>query len=151
MDIDVPELIDAAVVRLRQEEGLADAGVVDGPELTGADHDDWVLVGFDGDQEGEFLAATSEEDWAGQLGTSREKTIQLTLGLLSRRGDGDVKAARDRVYAMRRVIGDVLAADPTLGLPGAVQCAIRASSLRQPQTDAGVQARLALTLVCRTT
>ncbi|MGW6295168.1 hypothetical protein [Streptomyces sp. NPDC055058] len=148
MDIDVPELIDAAVTRFRQEEGLADAGIADGPELTGEDRDDWVLVGFDGDQEGEFLAATSEEDWAG-LGTSREKTIQLTVGLLARRGDGDVKAARKRVYEMRRVIARVLALEPDLGLPGA-ECVIRATSFHQPQTDAGVQARLALTLVCRT-
>ncbi|WND33954.1 hypothetical protein RI578_06455 [Streptomyces sp. BB1-1-1] len=147
-DIDVPELIDAVVGRLRTEDELSDAGITDGPELTGAGGDDWVLVGFDGDQDGEFLAATTEESWAG-LDSSRRRSIQLTVALLTRRGDGDVQAARARVYEMARVVRRVLRDDPSVGLPGA-QCAIGATALHQPQNDSGLQTRLLLTLVCQT-
>jgi hypothetical protein len=148
-DIDVPDLIDALVGRFSTEDGLSGAGVTDGPEITGEDRNEWVLVGFDGDQQGDFQAATTEEDWAG-LGSSRQQMIRLTVGLLARRGDGRVKPARDRVYEMKRVIQGVLRADPSMGLPG-VQCAIGATALHQPQiSDTGVQARLMLTLVCRT-
>ncbi|MEU3899739.1 hypothetical protein [Streptomyces sp. NPDC045251] len=148
MDIDVPELIDALVGRFKTEDGLSDAGVTDGPELSASGRDDWVLVGYDGDQDGEYLAAVTEEAWAA-LDPSRQRTLQITVTLLARSGDGDVRAARARVYAMKRVIQDVLYADPSVNLPGA-QCAIGATSLHQPQTDVGVQARLVLTLVCRT-
>ncbi|MFD4258237.1 hypothetical protein ACFWR9_11550 [Streptomyces sp. NPDC058534] len=147
-DIDLPELIDAVVARLGTEDGLADAGVTDGPQLTGSDRNDWVLVGFDGDQDGEFLAGTTEEDWAA-LDPSRARNIRLTVALLARRGDGDVAAARARVYEMARVIRYVLHGDPSIGLPGAL-CAIGATALHQPQTTSGVQVRLLLTLVCRT-
>lgn len=148
MDIDVPDLIDALVGRFKTEDGLSDAGVADGPELSGSGRDDWVLVGYDGDQDGEALAAVTEESWAA-MDPSRRRTVQLTVTLLARRGDGDVRAARARVYALKRVIEDVLYADPSVGLPGA-ECAIGATALHQPQTDVGVQARLALTLICRT-
>lgn len=146
---DVPDVIDALVPRLRTEDGLTGVGVTDGPEITSEDRNDWVLVGFDGDPEGEFRAATTEEAWAG-LGSSRESLIRLTVTLLARRGDADVRAARLRVYEMAGVVRGMLRADPSLGLPG-VQCAIGSTSFHQPQTaDSGIQARLVLTLVCRT-
>ncbi|MEU7400712.1 hypothetical protein [Streptomyces sp. NPDC044948] len=148
MNIDLPELIAALVGRLRTEEGLADAGVTDGPQLTGSDSADWVLVGFDGDQDGEYLAGTTEEDWSA-MDPGRQRAIQLNVALLARRGDGDVAAARTRVYEMARVIRSVLYADPGIGLDGAL-CAIGSTTLHQPQSTSGVQVRLLLTLVCRT-
>lgn len=144
----MPELIDALVARFQTEEGLADVGVTDGPELTEANRDDWILVGFDGDPNGEGQAAFVEEEWA-SLGASREETIQLTVALLARRGDTDVRLARARVYELGAVVRGVMRADPTVGLPS-VQCAVGATALHQAQTDQGVQARLVLTLVCRT-
>lgn len=144
----VPDLIDALVGRFSTDPGLTEVGVADGPELTEKDLDDWVLVGFNGDPSGDGQAASTEEDWAG-LGTSREEIIQLMVALLARRGDTDVKAARARVYELRAIVDDVLRVDPTVGLPG-LQCAIGGTALHQDQTDVGMQARLVLTLVCRT-
>ncbi|MCP3820066.1 hypothetical protein NLX86_18795 [Streptomyces sp. A3M-1-3] len=144
----VPDLIDALVARFRTEEGLAAARVTDGPEVTAQDADDWVLVGYDGDPGGEFQAAVTEEEWAG-LGASREETVQLPVTLLARRGDTDVKAARARVYELGAAVKAVLRADPAVGLPG-VQFAVGATALFQAQTDQGIQARLVLTLACRT-
>lgn len=144
----VPELIDALVGRFGTDPALTEAGVADGPELTEADRDDWILVGFDGDPNGDGQAAVTEEDWAG-LGVSREEDIRLPVTLLARRGDTDVKAARARVYELQVAVGGVLHADPTAGLPG-LQCSIGGTALYQEQTEAGMQARLVLTLVCRT-
>ncbi|MFG2328250.1 hypothetical protein ACGFMM_01355 [Streptomyces sp. NPDC048604] len=144
----VPELIDALVARLRTGEGLSGVGVTDGPEITQEDLDDWVLVGYDGDPGGGFLAAAAEEEWAG-LGVSREETIQLPITLLARRGDTDVRAARVRVYELGDVVRTILRADPTIGLPG-VQSAVGSTGLFQTQTDQGIQTRLVLTLACRT-
>lgn len=144
----VPDLIDALVARLRTDEALAGVGVTDGPEVTEADLDDWVLVGYDGDPSGMFLAATTEEEWAG-LGASREEAIQLPVTLLVRRGDTDVRAARNRVYALGDTVQAILHADPTIGLSG-VQSAIGSTGLFQTQSDQGIQTRLVLTLACRT-
>lgn len=144
----VPDLIDALVARLRTDEALAGVGVTDGPEITEADLDDWVLIGYDGDPTGMFLSAASEEEWAG-LGVSREETIQIPVTLLARRGDTDVRAARNRVYALGDTVKTILRADPTIGLPG-VQSAIGSTALFQTQSDQGIQTRLVLTLACRT-
>ncbi|MFD6684176.1 hypothetical protein [Micromonospora parva] len=145
----VPDLIDALVGRLKAAEGLAGVGVTDGPEITQQDADDWVLVGYDGDPSGGLPAAATEEDWAG-LGVSREESIQLPVSLLVRRGDADVKAARDRVYVLGDIVKGILRADPSIGLPG-VQCAVGSTALFQTQfADQGIQTRLVLTLACRT-
>lgn len=144
----VPDLIDALVARFNTEESLAGVRVTDGPEVTDQDADDWVLVGFDGDPGGEFQAAVSEEEWAG-LGSSRQELIQLPVTVLARRGDTDVRQARQRVYEIGAAIRGVLRTDPTVGLPG-VQCAIGATALHQPQLDQGIQTRLVLTIACRT-
>lgn len=95
-----------------------------------------------------FLSAASEEEWAG-LGVSREETIQIPVTLLARRGDTDVRAARNRVYALGDTVKTILRADPTIGLPG-VQSAIGSTALFQTQSDQGIQTRLVLTLACRT-
>ncbi|HEY9353006.1 MAG TPA: hypothetical protein VIP28_07145 [Nocardioides sp.] len=144
----MPELIDALVGRFRTEEGLAAVHVTDGPEVSSEDSADWVLVGYDGDPNGEMQAAVTEEQWAG-LGASREEMVQLPITLLARRGDTDVRAARARVYELSTVVKEVLRADPTVGL-GGVQCAVGSTALFQAQTPEGIQARLVLTLACRT-
>ena len=145
----VPDLIDALVARLRTDEGLTGVGVTDGPEVTQEDADDWVLVGYDGDPSGVFQAAATEEEWAG-LGVSREESIQLPVSLLVRRGDAEVKAARDRVYVLGDIVKAILRADPSIGLPG-VQCAVGSTALFQTQlADQGIQTRLVLALACRT-
>ncbi|MFE7347522.1 hypothetical protein [Streptomyces fimicarius] len=140
----VPELIDALVAALRADEGLAGVVVTDGPEVTAGAVPDWIVVGFDGDGDGDFQAASSVQDWA-SLGTDRTEQFQLTVAVIALRGDTDVKAARDRVYALAAPVRALLWADPSLGLPS-LQVGVGAAQLSQVQTEQGVQAVLLLTL-----
>lgn len=142
----VPELIDALVARWRGAEGLAGVEVTDGPQVTDSAAADWVLVGYDGDADGDFMAASATQDWSG-MSTRRGEEIALAVGVVAARGDTDVKAARDRVYALARVLEDDLSANPSVGLQS-VQVAVGSSRLHQEQTQSGVQARLLLSLTC---
>ncbi|WP_426568092.1 hypothetical protein [Streptomyces canus] len=140
----VPDLIDALATRLSTDEDLSGVRVTDGPEVSGSAGLEWVLVGYDGDPDGEFLAATTEEDWAA-LGTSRSERIELPVTILVRRGDNDVTAARARTYEIAAIVRRVLAADPSLGL-GGMQAAVAGATLFQTQTNEGIQDRLVLTV-----
>lgn len=140
----VPALIDACVALFKADAGLSGAVVVDGPQVTAEQADDWVLVGYDGDANGSFQAATSTQNWAG-LGTRRGESIALTVAVVARRGDTDVKAARDRVYALAGRIETVFRLNPSAALPE-LQVAVETGTLMQDQTPDGVQARLLLTL-----
>lgn len=144
----VPELIDALVARWRTDEGLAGVKVTDGPLVTESAAREWVTVGYDGDEGGLFQAGTTEQDWAG-MGTSRTEATRLSVGITVRRGDNEVKAARDRAYAILAVLAASLRADPTAGVPSA-QVAIAATDLRQEPTGHGARVRLVVTLACRT-
>ncbi|MEV4974447.1 hypothetical protein [Streptomyces scopuliridis] len=143
----VPELIDALVDRCRADEVLADVMVTDGPEVGGATADDWLLIGFDGNPEGDFEAAQTVGGWA-SLSTGREEQLQIPVGVVATRGDTDVRAARDRVYQIGARLEELLRADPGVGLPS-LEVAIEASQLVQDQTTDGVQARLVLTVAGR--
>lgn len=140
----VPDLIDALTARLATEGDLSDVQVADGPELSGSDAAEWILVGYDGDPEGEFLAATTEEDWAA-LGTSRSERFEVPVTILVRRGDTNVRACRQRTYEIGAVVRQVLAADPSVGLPS-MQAAIAGAALYQAQTTDGIQDRLVFTV-----
>ena len=141
-------MIDALVGRWSADVELSEAEVTDGPQVTDSAAQDWILVGFDGDPGGSFQAAVTQQDWAG-LSSQRGERIALTVAVVASRGDTDVKAARDRVYALARVLEDDLRADPSVGL-SALQAAVDSSALHQEQTQSGVQARLLLTLGCDT-
>lgn len=144
----VPVLIDAVVDLSRADEVLSEAEVLDGPQVTESSAADWVLVGYDGDQNGDFQAATTAQEWAG-LSTRRGERITLTVALVASRGDTDVRAARERVYALGERLESLLRANPSLGLTTA-QVAVESTALHQEQTAKGVQARLILALGCQT-
>lgn len=144
----LPEIIDALVQRWTTDPDLAEARVLDGPQVTDSAAQDWVMVGYDGGDSGSFQAATVEQDWAGMTAL-REERIALTVAVVACRGDTDVKAARDRVYEMAAVLAASLRADPSAGLPQ-MQIAIGSNVLHQEQTPDGIQARLIITLTCNT-
>lgn len=140
----VPELIDALLAKSRPIPGLTDVAVTDGPEVSGSTARDWLLIGFDGDPGGEFLAAQTVGGWS-SLSTGREEQLQVTCAAIANRSDTDVRAARQRVYEIGACLEELLRRDPSLGL-ASLQVAIEASQLVQDQTDQGVQARLLLTV-----
>lgn len=143
----IPELIDALMAQLTADPGLSGVVVVDGPEMSEAKSPDWLVVGFNGDPDGDFQAAQALGGWA-SLATGREEQMELTVAAIATRGETEVRAARQRVYEIGARLEALLAADPSVGLRS-LEVAIEASQLVQDQTDRGVQARLLLTVAGR--
>ena len=143
----VPELIGGVVTALTALPELEAVGVTDGPLVTDSGATEWILVGFDGNGDGDFTAATSELEPAGSLRMS--ETISLTVALVASRGDTDVAAVRTRVYELYAAVVGYLNANPGGPLAGA-ETTVSGYSLSQLQTRDGMQARIALTLTART-
>ncbi|MDX3353894.1 hypothetical protein PV703_11350 [Streptomyces sp. ME01-24h] len=143
----VPELIDALVEMAKADDGLAGVRVTDGPEVSEDDAPDWLIVGFDGDPDGEFLAAQTEGGWS-DLATGREEQFQLVVAAIAKRGDTNMRAARLRAYAIGGRLEALLRADPRVGL-SSLEAAIVQTRLLQPQSDLGAMAVLLLTVAGR--
>lgn len=145
----VPEVIDRLVQLGQADAGLKDVRIADGPEVTGDADPDWLIVGFDGDPNGDFQAAQTVGGWT-DFGTGREEQFQVMVAAIAQRGDTDVRAARMRAYEIGARVEAWLRADPSIGLgPGQVEAAIEASQLTQDQTQQGAQAVLLLTVAGR--
>ncbi|MFR0354167.1 hypothetical protein [Streptomyces sediminimaris] len=145
----VPDVIEALVARGKTDSGLKAMGVVvtDGPEVTEQGAQDWLIVGFDGDPEGDFQAAQTVGGWS-DLSTGREETFQVTVAAIAGRGDTDVSKARKQAYAIGAVVEGWLRAEPSIGLRS-LEAGIEATRLVQDQTEDGVQAVLLLTVAGR--
>lgn len=111
--------IDTIVTILR----TAGANVVDGWEPVG-DILDFVFVGYDGDPEGELLAAAGDQDWAGIGTKKRDESFDIACAVVSKYSADPPKTARDRVKAQFTLVESAILADPSLGLPGQVQYCI---------------------------
>lgn len=98
----------------------AEANVVDGPTVVG-DTRDFVYIGYDGDPDGDWSAATIDQDWAGIGTKKRDETFDIVGAVVSRYSADDARTARDRVQAQFTVVENAILADPSLGLPGQVQ------------------------------
>ena len=144
----VPELIDALVAALATDPGLSGVVVVDGPEVSEALAQDWLIVGWSGDPDGDFQAAQTVGGWSGLAATGREEQFQLTVAVIVTRGATDVRPARVRAYEIGGRLEVLLAADPSVGLRS-LEAAVEGSQLVQDQTDQGMQARLMLTVAGR--
>ncbi|WP_112469417.1 hypothetical protein [Streptomyces triticisoli] len=145
----VPEVIDALVALGAADPELDEVQVSDGPEVTDTSALDWLIVGFDGDPNGDFQAAQTVGGWT-DFGTGREEQFQVMVAAVAQRGDTDVRAARMRAYEIGARVEAWLRADPSIGLgPGQVEAAIEASQLTQDQTQQGAQAVLLLTVAGR--
>lgn len=150
----VPEVI-AALVALGQTEPLYEAGadgtggvvVADGPQVTDNTAPDWLVVGFDGDPDGDFESAQTVGGWS-DLSTRREEEFQITVAAIANRGDTDIVAARQRAYEIGACVEAWLRAAPDLGLPS-LEAAIGGTRLVQEQTDQGASARLLLVVAGR--
>lgn len=143
----VPEVLDALTTRLQADVELAGVQVVDGPAVTETSSPDWLIVGYDADQDGDFQAAQAVGGWT-SLATGREEQFQVTVAAIAGRGDTDVRAARTRAYEIGHRVDELLAADPGIGLPS-LEAAVEATTLQQTQTGQGVQVRLLLTVAGR--
>lgn len=141
----IPALLDALVTAFRAAPALRDVEVTDGPQMSNSGASDWVCVGWDGDPEGDYLAASVELDWT-SLGTGRGESIDVPVVVLVSRGSTEIKPARDAAFAYYDAISAVFR-DPTLGIPQ-VQAFVGMNGLYQVQDDKGVHARLSLAIRC---
>lgn len=144
----IPELIDALVTSLAADPALDGVRVADGPEVTESNAPEWLVVGFNGDPDGDFQAAQTVGGWSGLGASSREEQLQLTVAVIVMRGSADVRPARMRAYEIGGRLEALLAADPSAGLRS-LEVAVEASQLVQDQTDQGVEVRLMLTVAGR--
>lgn len=150
----VPEVIEALVALGKTEpayepaeDGTGAVMVADGPEVTDDAAPDWLVVGFDGDPNGDFEAATSVGGWS-DLGTGREEEFQITVAAIASRGDKDIVAARKRAYEIAAPVEAWLRTNPSIGLRS-VEAAIAGTRLTQDQTDQGAQVVLLLSVAGR--
>lgn len=150
----VPEVIDALVALGNTEpeyqageDGTGAVAVADGPQVTDSAAPDWLIVGFDGDPEGDFEAANSVGGWS-DLGTGREEEFQVTVAAIASRGDTNIVAARRRAYEIGARVEAWLRQDPSLGLRS-LEAAVAGTRLVQDQTDQGAQVRLLLSVAGR--
>jgi hypothetical protein len=143
----VPEVIEALVSLGKTDGDLADVEVADGPQVSGSQALDWLIIGFDGDPSGDFEAAQSVGGWS-DLGGGREEEFQITVAAIANRGDTDIVAARLRTYEIGARVEAWLREAPSLGLRS-LEAAVVATRLVQDQTEDGAQARLLLTVAGR--
>lgn len=146
----VPDLIDALVKALQASPALSTVKVVDGPLVTDSAAQEWVFVGYDGDDQGDFTTASTRQDWAGIGAKKKNEDITLTCAILVQRGSTDVRACRVRTFGILAAVEDVLRADPSLGLGTPTVCSIAETTFHTEQTAGGVQGRMPLTLTCST-
>lgn len=105
-----PDAIDAAVAAFR----AADLTTWDGAVVTG-EQGDCIFVGYDGDPEGDFQAVESNQEWAGIGARKRDEEFDIICAAWCQRGDSDIRAIREAVYALTAAAADALRDDPSLG------------------------------------
>ncbi|MEU8717482.1 hypothetical protein [Streptomyces sp. NPDC048663] len=146
----VPDLIDALTAGLGGWPDLATVKVVDGPLVTDSASEEWLFVGYDGDSEGDFVTATTQQEWAGIGAKKKTEEIVLTCSILVQRGSTDVRSCRARTYEIFAAVESFLRADPGLGFSTPTVCAVGEHTFHQEQTEAGMQGRLPFTVTCTT-
>jgi hypothetical protein len=132
------DTIDALVAAFRGA-GLT---VWDGPLVTG-DYKPAVHVGYDGDPEGDYMAADPNQEWSGSVGTkAREEEFDIKCAATALFGDSDPKLARDAVKVMLATVENTLRADPSLGqTPTPYVAAYKPGPLYVEPASAGYQVR----------
>jgi hypothetical protein len=126
---------------------LKGAGLLvwDGPVVTG-DFRDAVFVGYDGDPEGAFEAATMTQDWAGLGAKRRDETLDIHCAVVALSGESDTKSARDRAKTVLTTVETTLRANPGLGQPSPFVAGLKPVAAFQEPIDVGLQVRITFTI-----
>lgn len=123
--------------------------VWDGPVVTG-DPTDSVFIGYDGDPEGEFASVVGDEEWAGLGAKARDEQFEVVCSIVTLAGDGDIAAARARIYALFAGVTGVLRVDPSLGQAPPFVAAVKSPQLFIDPTPQGLQPRLVFHVAVKT-
>lgn len=147
----VPVAVDALLRVVRSAPGLVDVDVAvyDGPVVT-SDLRDAIHVGYDADPTGSADAVISEQQWAGLGANKRDETVTVTCAIYLVNGAADVKAARERGYALLAAVEDAIHGSPAMGLAPPTWAGVSSSRLIYDLTDAGLEMWLGFTVTVRT-
>lgn len=104
----------------------ADGNVIDGPLKPVGDSLDFVYIGYDGDPEGEWLAAQMDQDWASIGSKRREDTFDIWCAVVSRYSADPPETARARVQGQFTLVENSILADPSLGALGSPEYCVAA-------------------------
>lgn len=145
-----PAFIDALVALFRAEPGLADAKVLDGPELGADSAFEVVTVGWDGDDEGDGQAVESTQEWAGLGAHAKDEVLAVTCAAIAWSGKSDIRPVRVRAYELLAAVEDALRSDPSLGFPPPTTVALSVGNLWQQQGPNGALCRVVFTIAIKT-
>ncbi|MFC3453999.1 hypothetical protein [Amycolatopsis speibonae] len=146
----IPEAIDAIIAALTTAQ--PDLQVWDGPIISG-DYTNAVYIGFDGQYEdSEELAVSAQQEWAGIGRNARNEDLQITCSVVVLTGNADTawKPTRDAAYSIIEAVGQVLRADPSVGLPPPVVAELVPGDFYQETGPAGMQARVLFSIHLKT-
>ena len=110
------DAIDRVIAMLKD----AGANVVDSVEVVG-DTLDFVLVGYDGEPDGDRIAIQGGQDWASIGSKKRDEQFGIICAVASRYSADSPKTARGRVKDQFTLVENTILADPSLSLPGQVE------------------------------
>lgn len=147
METRLPVSIDAIVAAL-QTAGLT---VWDGPIVTG-DYRNAVFIGYDGDPEGEFRAATVDQAWAGVGQRKRNEEPHIIGAVTALVGNSATswKETRDTAFAMLTTVGQTLRSDPSLGQSPPYVAELWPGEYFQEPIPVGYQARIIFAIHIKT-
>lgn len=106
----------------------AGANVVDGRTHV-SDAIDFVFVGYDGDPEGDWVAANLDQEWAGIGKKSRDDWFDIVCAVVSHYSADSARVDRDRVQAQFTLVETAILADPSLGFPPPCVAAVKPQQL----------------------
>lgn len=146
----IPAAFDNLYARLEASTELQemDCAVWDGPPVTG-DNRDGIFLGYDGNPDGEFLAASTTQRNVSIGQRKRDESIAITGCAIVLLGNGTWKEARDRAFALIDIVGQALrttADDPALGQPPPSFAEFESGDLFQEPLEVGNQARVPFTI-----
>jgi hypothetical protein len=147
----IPAAIDALLEIVGAAPDLAGVQVIDGPPVGDMSEQDYLSIGWQPDSE---EAVQMVQDFNAAGARTRDEDFTILCWLDTWTGDSDVKARRDRAFALLAVIEDAIRASgasptaPTLN--GTVLWAhLTGALLKQANTDQGTRAGIAFTVTCR--
>lgn len=147
-DTRLAEAIDAVVATLTAALASPTA-VYDGPIISGDYAKSAVFVGYDGNPEGEFEAASLEQQWTGPGARVKDETLEIRCAAVAWSGDTAIKPLRDTVLSLFTAANAALRANPSQGLANPAVFNLEAGTLFQEPITNGLQARLPFTITAQ--
>ena len=144
----LPTFITNVLAALNAAPALSGVRIFDGPEIDTSYPNDWIAVGHDGSDDGDFEAAAASQEYApiGALRKNEDGALSCVLSTWD--GTTDITARRVRAFALLAAVEDVVRADPSFS--GAVLWAgLESFQLQYRQTNQGAAVEIPFSLTYR--